>query len=358
MLLEHRRRERTALARPRWLLVLAALGALGFAATAAAQSPPNPYRNVDGWAKLPNGRMIGAVGDVDVDPDGEHVWAVIRCDAGADKFGYECLDSNLDVVVRFDANGNAERTFGGGLFIWPHGIEVDAQGNVYVTDAASTERTTDGKRGHQVVKFSPTGQVLLRLGTPGVAGNDETHLNAPSDVAVAANGDIFVADGHGDTTNNRVVRFSRDGKFVKAWGRTGYAPGEFRTLHAIAIDTRGRVFVGDRSNNRIQIFDQDGKHLATWTQFGKPSGIFFDEHDRIYVADSESDNVQNPGWEMGIRIGDAATGWVNEFILYPWGDPRDTAGNGAEFAVADRAGNIYAGEPRPRKLTKYVRVRP
>jgi sugar lactone lactonase YvrE len=347
-----------ARARSRWSRALAALVALGFAGGAAPQSLPNPYRNVDGWAKLPNGRVIGAVGDVDIDPDGQHIWAVIRCDAGVEKFGYECLDSKLDTIVRFDATGNADRSFGGGEFIWPHGIEVDAQGNVYVADAAAAERTTDGKRGHQVVKFSPDGKVLLRLGTPGVPGGDETHFNAPSDVAVAPNGDIFVADGHGDTTNNRVVRFSRDGKFLKAWGHTGYGPGEFRTLHAIAIDMRGRVFVGDRSNNRIQIFDQDGKHLSTWTQFGKPSGIFFDERDRIYVADSESDNVQNPGWEMGIRIGDAATGWVSEFILYPWGDPRDTQGNGAEFAAVDRAGNIYAGEPRPRKLTKYVRVRP
>jgi hypothetical protein len=349
---------RISVSRSSWTTVCVLVGALTFGATASAQPLSNPYRNADGWAKLPNGRVIGAVGDVDIDPDGVHVWAVIRCDAGADKFGYECLDSNLDTVVRFDANGNADRSFGGGEFIWPHGIELDAQGNVYVTDAAAAERTKDGKRGHQVVKFSPDGKVLLRLGTPGTAGNDETHFNAPSDVAVAANGDIFVADGHGDATNNRVVKFSRDGKFIKTWGRTGYAPGEFRTLHAIAIDGRGRVFVGDRSNNRIQLFDQDGKHLATWTQFGRPSGIFFDERDRIVVADSESDDVQNPGWEMGLRIGDAATGWVTEFILYPWGDPRETAGNGAEFAAVDRAGNIYAGEPRPRKLTKYVRVRP
>jgi DNA-binding beta-propeller fold protein YncE len=337
--------------------LLATVGLLA-AQLAAAQALPNPYRDVDGWAKLPNGRQIGAVGDVDIDPDGVHVWAVIRCDAGGDKFGYECLDSSLDVVVRFDADGTASRTFGGGLFIWPHGIDVDREGNVWVTDAADASRTTDGKRGHQVVKFSPDGKVLMRLGTPGVPGNDEKHFNAPSDVVVAPNGDIFVADGHGDETNNRVVKFSRDGKFIKAWGRTGYAPGEFRTLHTIAIDNAGRLFVGDRSNNRIQLFDQDGKWLSTWTQFGKPSGIFFDERGRIIVADSESDDVQNPGWEMGIRIGDAATGWVQEFILYPWGDPRNTAGNGAEFAAADRAGNIYAGEPRPRKLQKYVRVRP
>ena len=126
-------------------------------------------------------------------------------------------------LFEFDADGNEVRHFGGGMFIWPHGLDVDRDGNVWVTDAASTERT-DGPsgrgRGHQVVKFSPTGQVLLKLGTPGKAGNDDKHFNAPSDVVVAPNGEVFVADGHGDDTNNRVVKFSRDGKFIKAWGKT------------------------------------------------------------------------------------------------------------------------------------------
>ena len=344
--------------RLQFLTAFALLAAAGPALDARAQALPNPYRAVDGWAKLAGEREIGAVGDVDIDPDGRHVWAILRCDAGPERFGWECLDSDLDVVVKFDPDGNAVASFGGGMFIWPHGLHVDRQGNVWVTDAASAERTQGDGRGHQVVKFSPDGEVLMTLGTPGVPGNDASHFNAPADVVVAANGDIFVADGHGEDTNNRVVAFSSDGEFQRTWGRTGYAPGEFRALHAIAIDASGRIFVADRSNNRIQLFDQDGNHLATWTQFGRPSGIFFDEDGRIYVADSESDNVQNPGWEMGIRIGDAATGWVEEFILYPWGDPRETAGNGAEFAAADAAGNIYAGEPRPRRLQKYVRIRP
>jgi DNA-binding beta-propeller fold protein YncE len=124
------------------------------------------------------------------------------------------------------------------------------------------------------------------------------------------------------------------------------------------MDAEGRIYVGDRSNNRIQIFDQEGEFLAQWTQFGRPSGIFFDDHGRIFVADSESDDVQNPGWEMGIRIGEVATGWVTEFILYPWGDPREVAGNGAEFVAVDRDGNLYGGEPRPRRIQKYIRVRP
>ena len=145
---------------------------------------------------------------------------------------------------------------------------------------------------------------------------------------------------------------------LKSGGKTGYGPDEFRTLHAIAIDNAGRIFVEDRSNNRLQIFDQEGEFLAQWTQYGRPSGIFFDRNGRIFVADSESDNVQNQGWEMGIRIGEAKTGWANEFILYPSGDPRSTIGNGAEFVAVDGEGNVYGGEPAPRNLQKYVRVKP
>src|SRR5688572_17351357 len=125
-----------------FLAALAVLATLGAATNALGQALPNPYRLVDGWAKLPAGRQIGAVGDVDIDIDGRHVWAVLRCDAGGDAFGYECLDSNLDVVVKFAPDGTAVESFGGGLFIWPHGLEVDAQGNVWVTDAAAAERTS------------------------------------------------------------------------------------------------------------------------------------------------------------------------------------------------------------------------
>jgi DNA-binding beta-propeller fold protein YncE len=344
--------------RHRLLHVLPVVTAACLASAATAQPLPNPYRLVDDWANFPDGRGIGAVGDVAIDPDGEHVWAVMRCDAGAERFGWECLDSDLDPIVKFAPDGTAVESFGGGMFIWPHGIDVDDAGNVWVTDAVSEARTPDGTRGHQVVKFSPDGEVLMVLGRPGIAGKGDYMFNAPADVVVAGDGTVFVADGHGNDTNNRVVKYSQDGRYLMEWGQTGYAPGEFRTLHAIAIDSRGRVFVGDRSNNRVQIFDQDGNSLAVWTQFGRPSGIFFDANDRIYVADSESDDVQNPGWEMGIRIGDAATGWVDEFVLYQWGDPRETAGNGAEFVAVDRHGNMYGGEPRPRRLRKYVRVRP
>lgn len=327
---------------------------------AYAQAYSNPYAVVENWASLPDGRSFGAVGDIDIDPDGEHIWVIIRCEVPADgKMGYECLNSKLDPVLKFNSDGKVVMSFGGGMFIWPHGIEVDPQGNIWVTDAVNSKRIPKGdKRGHQVIKFSNTGEVLMVLGTPGEAGADEKHFNQPSDLVVADNGDIFVADGHALEGNNRVVKFDSEGNFIKAWGKTGYAPGEFRMLHCIDIDMRGRVFVGDRFNNRIQIFDQDGNFINQWTQFGRPSGIFFDKNDNIYVADSESDNEQNPGWEMGIRIGDAHLGWVKNFIKLPTGDPRVTKGDGAEFIAVDSKGNIYGGEPSPRKLTKYVRVRP
>ena len=323
---------------------------------ALAQPYANPYRSVADWAKPPEGRRMGRVGDVAVDPDGRHLWAIVRCDPEA-RFGSECLDSDLDPILKFDPQGNVVQSFGAGLFVWPHGMDIDHEGNIWVTDGIRPEWTPPGTRGHQVIKFDSAGKVLMTLGTPGVAGDGPNHFNAPCDVVVSDSGDVFVADGHAADGNNRVVKFSSYGKFIKAWGKTGYAPGEFRLPHTIAIDSQGRVFVGDRENSRIQIFDQEGKHLSTWRQFGRPSGITFDEHGKIYVADSTSDNEKNPGFEYGIRIGDARTGWVDSLVLFPWGDPRVDRGHGAEWVAVDAEGNLFGGEPYPRRIQKYARAR-
>src|SRR5205814_4906592 len=143
-----------------------------------------------------------------------------------------------------------------------------------------------------------------RLGQAGVAGDGSDTFNQPSAVVVAPNGDIFVADGHGgENTNARVVKFTKDGRFIKTWGKKGTGPGEFDTPHAIAMDSQGRVFVGDRANSRVQVFDQNGKLLEIWRQFGRPSGLYIDPNDVMYSADSESNPPRNPGFKRGIRIG-------------------------------------------------------
>jgi sugar lactone lactonase YvrE len=353
-----------------------------------AQSPAmNPYRPVRGladgggasipggeWARLPGGREMGPPASVHVDVDGESIWAFIRCDetspvpfARGGRFGVDCMNADgtlkpHDTIYKFDRNGSVVKSFGAKMFVWPHGLYVDRDGNVWATDAASKVATDRAAKagimaGHVVRKFSPGGTLLMTLGEPGVAGNDESHFNAPAGVVTAPNGDIFIADGHGP--NNRIVKFSKDGKFIKSWGKTGYAPGEFRVPHCIAMDKRGRIFVCDRANTRIQIFDQDGKYLTRWHQFGMPSGIAFsaNDEDLIYVFDSESDNFDNPGFEQGVRIGDAQNGWVRYFILDQGGHPGTRTGSGPEFGTVDKFGNIFAGEPRPRVLRKYVKVR-
>ncbi len=271
----------------------------GSQTVAPTNAAPNPYRAIEGWAKLPQGRSWGSTSGVDVDVDGRSVWVAERCGAFAPpsliKPGvpFACDGSSLHPILKFDADGNLVKAFGAGLLLFPHGIHVDREGNVWVTDGLGK----DGK-GHQVFKFSPEGKVLLTLGKAGQAGSGPDEFNAPSSVYVAPNGDIFVGDGHGRETNARIVKFDKNGRFIKSWGRKGAGPGEIDIPHALAMDSRGRLFVGDRQNNRIQIFDQDGNYLDQWHQFSRPSGVFIDKNDVIYVAD------------FGIRIGRQESRWL------------------------------------------------
>lgn len=309
----------------------------------AQQLAPNPYGAGQAWGKLSAGRSWGSTSAIypHRGPDGSltgKIWVAERC------AGSHCRGSDLDPILLFDADGNLIRSFGAGLFVWPHGIFVDRGGNVWVADAVDTNCETgrENGKGHQVRKFSSDGELLMSLGTAGKAGEDERTFRCPSDVLVSPEGDIFVADGHnhGHGGNNRIVKFTSDGKFAAAWGKAGGGPGEFRGLHALAMDSQGRLFAGDRANRRIQIFDRGGNHLASWTQFGSPSGIYIDENDTIYVADSDSGFdpdgsgfPRNPGFERGIRIGDARTGKVEAFIPDPKPDLRKIT-SGAEGVAA------------------------
>jgi sugar lactone lactonase YvrE len=329
--------------------VITVLGVAAAAAVALSNAPsysqmndpnaaPNPYREDAGWGKQPIGRGFGSTIGLNVARDGKSMWIYDRCG------GNTCESSRVAPLTKYDANGNVVAAIGTGLTIFPHGLFVDAEDNVWITDGRGK-----GKLGHTVIKLSPDGKVLMTLGEPGVAGAGANQFNAPSDVVVAANGDIFVADGHGDKTNARVVKFAKDGKFIKTWGKEGKAQGEFDGPHGIALDSTGRVFVADRLNSRLQIFDQDGKFLAEWKQFGRPSGVWIDKNDVIYVADSQSTEKTNPGFKQGIRVGSAKDGKVTAFI-------EESKMLGAlEGVGADDAGNVYAGYTNATNLKRFVK---
>lgn len=339
----------------------------GTADMAPVNSLPNPYQTVTGWAKLPEGRTWGSTSAVEIDKDGVSIWVAERCQQNS------CTGSSLPSILKFDANGNLVKSFGEGMLNFPHGIHVDRDGNIWVTDGQ--DNRPRGRRGggadaapppapdpstiygHQVFKFSPDGKLLMTLGTKG-GGRDSLWFWAPNDVLVAPNGDIWVAEGHSSAagSNARLFKFDRTGKLLKIIGSFGSGPDQFDQPHALAMDSRGRLFVGDRSNNRIIIMDQEGKILDTWYQFSRPSGIYIDAQDRIYVADSESGSVGNGRprtWTRGIRIGSAKDGSVIAFIPDPAQNPPSTSS--AEGVAVDRNGVIYGAEVGERALKRYVR---
>jgi DNA-binding beta-propeller fold protein YncE len=340
------------------LLIAAAALLCGADAANQGSAPPsdlpNPYQTIAPWGKLPKGRKWGALSGIAIDRDGTSLWVADRCGANPDApagespFRFDsCAYSSVPPVLKFDVAGNLLKSFGADMFIFPHKIYADHEGNIWVVDLRTANASELKKnpraagKGHVVVKFSPEGKVLMTLGKAGVAGDPPEALNEPTSNA-----------GAPPDTVARISRFTRDGKFVKSFGKYGSGRGEYSTPHDIAMDARGRLFVADRGNNRVQIVDQDGRFIAEWRHFGRPSGVVIRDG-RIYVADSESNNPgRNPGWRRGIRIGDVSDGKITHWIP----DPVELKGTSAAEGIAvDAQGSIYGAEVGPRQLVKHVR---
>lgn len=319
---------------------------------------PNPAPVVTrNWGQLPAGRKWGTTAGIAIDPMDGNIWAYERCGAATAGGGpVDCDNTPVDPIFKFDRHtGAVLANFGKGVMVTPHGLAVDRQGNIWVTDFAANQA---GTKGHQVHKFSPKGEKLLSLGTAGKAGTGDGQFNQPNAVTIGPDGSIYVADGHdaqGMTTakevaegikrgaTSRVSKFSPEGKFIKSWGGIGVRHGEFRTPHALAFDSRGRLWVADRGNHRIEIVDQNGTYLESRYMYGRVSGIFM-KGDTVYTIDSESGPYNHANWRGGVRIGtvdeDRITGFIPPFER----DDRVYQGTAGEGIAVDADGNVYAAE--------------
>jgi DNA-binding beta-propeller fold protein YncE len=281
---------------------------------ATARAAEGTYQRVENWAQLPAGTSFGLMSAVGVD-------------AKDNVYAFQREDPTSKILV-FNSQGKLLNTWGEGAFPAAHGLRVLRDGFVWLTD----------KKLEQVHKYSVDGKLLLAIGTKGVDGANDSHdaFNGVSDVIMAQNGDVFVSDGEGP--NTRVVKFSKDGKFITLWGTKGAEPGQFNTPHSIDMDSKGRVYVADRSNNRIQIFDQDGKYLDALTQFGaRPTSLFITKDDMLYVSASAPENHILVGTTAG-KILDEIKGL-----------------NGPHGIAVDSTGAIYDAETGGKTIVKFVK---
>jgi hypothetical protein len=367
----------------RWRLGIAAvlgscaLALLGLPSQARAQSAayakvrdlPNPYRLVEGWPTLPksmNGGYWGEVSRVQIDAVG-NIWVFHRCFASEPPGSAVCLGANKDFppLLKFDPSGKLLASLGTGLFVYPHGFTIDGDGNLWTTDVndkatvlgMSAKNAAGVVMGQEVLKLDPTsGKVLMTLGTEGVTGNGSNTFDMPPGVAVAANGDVFVTDGHrrNELATGRIVKFDRNGKFIKTWGHMGPEPGNFNDPHDIAIGgSENHVYIADRQNRRIQVFDQDGNFLAAWPQFGEVNSVFVSKDDTIYAGTGFADPNATKGEIRGILVGSAKDGSLRAFIPDPVDLNTVVRGTAASGITADSQGNIYAADVGSHNLRKY-----
>ena len=257
------------------------LGPLFIPIATLSQAPkPDPYSVVHGWPVLPDGMVLGQVSGVAVDSH-NHVFIFHRAE------GSWATDKTHPIasatILCFDGvTGALISSWGQNRFVEPHGLRIDREDNIWVTDRAL----------QQIFKFSHDGKLLLTVGTERTPGLDATHFNLPADIAFAADGSFYVADGYG---NRRIAKFSPQGKFLLDWGKEGTGPGEFALPHSVAVDAQGLVYVADRGNSRIQVFDAAGKFLHEWKspELGRPWSLTIGPDNLLYVIDG-GDLKPNP----------------------------------------------------------------
>jgi DNA-binding beta-propeller fold protein YncE len=360
--------------------ILAGIVLIAGTATARAQENrypkptdlPNPYRLVEGWPTLPksmNGGHWGEVIRVHVESDG-NVWVFHRCFNTVPPGSAVCINRGPanPPILEFDPSGKLLKSFGAGLFAYPHGFTVDQDGNLWATDVndaatvlgMSARNAAGVIMGQEVLKLSSTGKVLMTIGKEGVSGSGIDTFDRPTGVAIAPNGDIFVTDGHLPNAHNngRVLKFSKDGTFIKQWGRRGSALGEFDEPHDVFIGgSQNRLYIADRRNQRIQVFDQEGNFIAAWKQFGEPSSVFVGKDDTIYVGSGFPDPSSKRGEIRGIVVGSAKDGSLKAFIPDP-ADPNSLSrGTTSSGIAADDQGSIYSADVAAHNLRKYVKIR-
>ncbi|MBM3740604.1 MAG: 6-bladed beta-propeller [Acidobacteria bacterium] len=236
--------------------------AAGVVLLAQSNWPRLNYQVDPHWPRLPAGWTFEETPGIAVDAR-EHAFVFHR---------------GKNSIMEFDKDGNLVRSWGDGVFVRPHGLRFDPEGNLWAAD----------DQGHIVVKMDALGRVRMVLGRKNNKGETKDLFNRPTDLAFLPNGDFFVSDGYG---NSRVVKFNKEGKFLTAWGKKGTGEGEFNLPHAVAVDKRGRVYVGDRENYRMQVFDSDGKFITQWKHVGSPWGIAVTQSDEIFMCDGHNNRI-------------------------------------------------------------------
>jgi DNA-binding beta-propeller fold protein YncE len=314
-------------------LALLLFSALGWTDQPKSKSPEQGYVP-EGWYPHEGGLLKYRVAirfgeEPDTMPDGWKFGRVsaVTTDSKGDVYVFH-RGKKADAIVVFNSKGNYLRSWGHGFFGNPHGLRADKDDNIWAVDNGN----------HQVYKFTHEGKLLQSWGTKGQTGTDDKTFDRPTDIAFATNGDFYVSDGYG---NSRVVKFSKDGKYVLAWGKRGSAPGEFHTAHSVGVDSKGRVYVSDRENNRIQIFDSTGRFVKQWTHFGATQGLFITPKDEMWII-THRNNVENITYDtlagriMRIEL---ETGKILGAMECP--GHMITVAKSGEIFVASLTGNVF-----------------